>query len=47
MAVFRGQINVIELIKPITLIIQSVPIGQENFSFLSLFADIPVWGTEL
>lgn len=32
MAVFRGQINVIELIKPITLIIQSIPIGQENFS---------------
>lgn len=32
MAVFRGQINVIELIKPITLIIQRVPIGQQNFS---------------
>lgn len=28
MAVFRGQINVIELIKPIALIIQSLLIGQ-------------------
>lgn len=46
MAVFRGQINVIELIKPITLIIQSVPIGQENFS-PSPLPDIPVWGLEL
>lgn len=46
MAVFRGQINVIELIKPITLIIQSVPIGQENFSSSPL-PDIPVWGSEL
>lgn len=46
MAVFRGQINVIELIKAITLIIQSIPIGQENFS-PSPLPDIPVWGSEL
>lgn len=46
MAMFRGQINVIELIKPITLIIQSVPIGQENFS-PSPLPDIPEWGSEL
>lgn len=46
MAAFRGQINVIELIKPITLIIQSDAIGQENFS-PSPLPDIPVWGLEL
>ena len=46
MAMFRGQINVIELIKPITLIIQSVPIGQENFSPYPL-PDIPEWSSEL
>lgn len=45
MAVFRGQINVIELIKPITLIIQRVPIGQENFS-LSPSLKL-LWGSEL
>lgn len=46
MAMFRGQINVIELIKPITLIIQRVPIGQENFSLTPL-PDIPVWSSKL
>lgn len=45
MAMFRGQINVIELIKPITLIIQSVRIGQEKFS-PSPLPDIPEWGSE-
>lgn len=46
MAMFHGQINVIELIKPITLIIQSIPIGQGNFP-PSPLPDIPVWGSEL
>ena len=46
MAMFLGQINVIELIKPITLIIQNVTIGQKNF-FLSSLPDIPEWDLEL
>lgn len=43
MAMFHGQINVIELIKAITLIMRSITIGHENFPY----SPLPVWGLEL
>lgn len=42
MAMFRGQINVIELIKPIALIIQSFPIGWQALPLPLLLHTHPV-----
>lgn len=40
MAMFRGQINVIELIKPISLIIQRILIGQGTYFSLPFLVSV-------
>lgn len=47
MVMFRGQINVIELIKAITLIMQSITFGQENFSLPCLTFLYEAWSCEV